>query len=840
MTDKSATPENAISRRHFLLSASLATTALCFEPLAGMGALARDNPARADASGKLCLWYDKPAADWNEALPLGNGRLGAMVFGGTGRERLQLNEETIWSGELDKEEYYRCAGPKALPEIRRLTFADKWSEAQDLYQKSMVERNWAKYQPMCDLWIETPGHETVQEYRRELSLDEAVATTTYKVGGVAFRREVLVSAVDQTLAGSFTADRRGAVSFTVYLAGVMDYGKAFTGGGGIIEGDSTKGRVVGTIRTEAGAPGELVLHGKVEDGVITYQVRLRVMAKGGKLHMEGDRIRVEGADSVELLLAAATNFKSFRDISANPEPIVQAQLARAAKKSYKRLRTDHLHDYQPLFRRVSLALPNSVTSDLPTNQRLEAMRKSQDDPALATLLFQFGRYLTICSSRPGTLPPNLQGIWNGDRNPAWDSKYTSNINLQMNYYPVNVANLGECIEPLLNKVEQLAVTGNWSAKHCYGARGWTLGYNTDLWSSVPPGNAVFWSTWPTGGAWLCNQLYDHYRFTGDRKFLERLYPVMKGSAEFFLDTLQEDPKHKYLVTCPSMSPENRHHKIEGKDWHLQPSICAGPTMDNQILRELFDACAAAAKGLGRDQEFAAQVTAARSRLAPTPVGRYGQIQEWLEDWDDPEDNHRHPSMLYGLYPGCEITPDATPDLVKAARVTLEHRGIASTGWSTAWKISLMARMRDGETANRIVQYLLNYRPIRKEDQGEGADSGGVYPNMFCICPPFMIDANFGACAGIAEMLLQSYAGELHLLPAIPKSWPSGEVKGLCARGGFVVDIAWNNEKLTTAAVHSKLGKPCVVRYGDERLRFETQSGNGYLLGYSKKLQMVPN
>jgi alpha-L-fucosidase 2 len=832
-----SSPSPNLTRRDFVRTAALATATIGSAPLANWSSMAATEDSGSGTSNSVRLWYAQPAANWNEALPLGNGRIGAMVFGGTGRERLQLNEETIWTGEPDKEANYHCDGPKSLPEIRRLTFEGKWSEAQALFGKAMVNRWFSKYQPMCDLWLEFPGHDGCRDYRRELSLDNAVAVTTYKVGDVVFRREFLISAVDQVLAGSITADRAGSVTFTTHLAGVRDYGKAYSGGGGTVSQDGAKGTVIGKIRIEAVAPGELVLHGKVESGIIVYQVRLRVLTKGGTLRMEGDRIRVEGADSAVLLLAAGTNFKSFQDVTGNPEPLIQAQLSKSVKTSYANLRAEHIQDYQRLFNRVSLTLPKSSTSDLPTDQRLAAMKKSQDDPALAALLFHFGRYLVISSSRPGTQPPNLQGIWNGDRNPAWDSKFTTNINLQMNYYPVDVANLGECIEPLLAFCEDLAVTGGWAAKDCFGARGWTLGFNTDLWRAVPPnaGEISFWSTWPTGGAWLCNRLFDHYRFTGDRKFLERLYPVLKGSAEFFLDTLQEHPTQKYLVVNPSMSPENRHHKIEGKEWALQPSICAGPTMDNQILREHFDACAVASRELGRDEAFARQVAAFRARLAPTPVGRYGQIQEWLEDWDDPQDRHRHASQLYGLYPGCEIAPDTTPDLVKAARVTLEHRGLASTGWSTAWKIAFLARMRDGETANRILQYLLNYRPIRKEDQGEGANSGGVYPNLFSICPPMQIDANFGACAGIAEMLLQSYGGELHLLPAIPKSWPSGEVKGLCARGGFEVDIAWSNGQLTHASVLSRLGKPCTVRYGDERLQFETEAGETCVLKYVGKL-----
>lgn len=709
----------------------LATAALAAE---SFEQVPRQDPA-------LRLWYTQPAADWNEALPLGNGRIGAMVFGGPERERLQLNEETIWTGAPGKEDDYRCDGPQRLPEIRKLVFEDKWSEAQALFGEAMVQNRWfSKYQPMCDLWIEFPGHEKPSDYRRELSLETAVATVTYRIGDVTFRRETFISPVDQVLVVKLSADKPGAVSFTTHLAGVLDFGRAYTGGGGVSSPDSDKATVIGDIRTEAGQRGEVVLHGKVTSGVIAYQSRLRVIPVGSTTRMDGDRMHVEGADSAVLLLAAGTNFRSYKDVTADPQSAIVRQLTEAAKKDYATMRAAHVKEHQRLFGRVSLTLPPSASSDLPTDRRLTKMCEGQDDPALAALLFQFGRYLVISSSRPGTRPPNLQGIWCGEANPAWDSKYTSNINLQMT--------------------------------------------------------------------------------------------LMRSSAEFFLDTLQEHPGHGYLVTCPSSSPENRHHKMKGKECAYQPSICAGPTMDMQILREQFEACAAAAKELGVDAEFAEQMAGVRARLAPTPVGCYGQIQEWLEDWDDPEDGHRHVSQLYGLYPGSEINPDITLDLVRAARVTLKHRGLASTGWSTAWKIAYLARIRDGETANRIVQYLLNFRPIRKEDQGEGAARGGVYPNMFSMCPPMQIDANFGATAGIAEMLLQSHARELHLLPAIPKSWSSGEVKGLCARGGFEVDITWNDGRLAQAVVRSKLGKPCVVRYGDKQARFQTQGGRSYVIGHS--------
>jgi alpha-L-fucosidase 2 len=471
-------------------------------------------------------------------------------------------------------------------------------------------------------------------------------------------------------------------------------------------------------------------------------------------------------------------------------------------------------------------------SRVPTDERIRKVEAGGVDPDLEALLFQMGRYFLICSSRPGTQPANLQGIWNDKYNPAWDAKYTSNINLEMNYWPAQTTNLSECMEPLVRMVEELSVQGGLTARDAYGAGGWAFGFNTDLWRTTGPvgGSVSFWSTWQTGGAWLCAQLYDSYRFTGDREYLKRIYPLMKGSAEFFLDTLQEHPKEKYLVTCPSSSPENRHHKIEGKQWALQPSICAAPTMDNQILRDLFGACVEASEELGVDEDFRKKVAATARRLPPTKIGRYGQIQEWLDDWDDPKDTHRHLSHLYGIYPGSEITPQESPDLIEAARVTIRHRGLLSTGWSMAWKVGLFARMLDGEMSHKSIRYMLNYRDGKSQEHK--GYKGGVTNNLFCSHPPFQIDGNFGVCAGMAEMLLQSHDGTVHLLPALPKAWKEGLVTGLCARGGFEVDITWNDGRLAQAVVRSKLGKPCVVRYGDHQARFETQGGRSYVIGHS--------
>ncbi|MGP8225593.1 MAG: glycosyl hydrolase family 95 catalytic domain-containing protein [Terracidiphilus sp.] len=744
----------------------------------------------------LKLWYEKPAAQWVEALPVGNGRLGAMVFGGTEDERIQLNEGTLWAGGP-----YDPSSPEALealPEARRLIFEGKYREADDLIGRKMMARplQQMQYEPVGDLKLSFPGHGAMAAYRRELDLDTAIVRVSYTAGGVKFVREIFSSPVDQVIVIHLTADKPGRINFSARMATPQE----------------------ATVAAEP--PGTLVMRGvnaeaKGIKGALKFQARVRVLTQGGKTAAEKDSVAVSGADSAILLIAAATSYKNYKDVSGDPEALTLAYLAKAGRKTFDTLRRVHVAEHQRLFRRVTLDLGVTDAAKLPTDQRIARFAEG-NDPQLAALYFQFGRYLLISCSSPGGQPATLQGLWNESMTPPWDSKYTININTEMNYWPAEPTNLGECTEPLIQMVTELVEPGSRTAKVNWGAGGWVCHHNTDLWRATAPIDGPAWGFWPTGGAWLCKTLWDHYEFGGDKKYLAKVYPVMKGAAQFFLDTFVEEPRHKWLVTCPSLSPEHTHPG--------GVSVCAGPTMDMEIIRDLFNHCIKAAEILGADKDFRAKVAATRDRLAPLQIGGAGQLQEWLEDWDmkAPEIPHRHVSHLYALFPSDQITP-RTPDLFAAAKKSLEIRGDGGTGWSLAWKVNLWARLLDGEHAYKMLTLLL--RP------------GPTLPNLFDSCPPFQIDGNFGGPSGITEMLLQTEVTEpstilhppssiclLHLLPALPKAWPTGKVTGLRARGGFEVNMKWKDGRLEEATIRSISGTACKVRYAENVVDLNVKPG----------------
>ena len=728
----------------------------------------------------LNLWYDEPAEIWNEALPLGNGRLGAMVFGDPAVERLQLNEETIWAGSPNSNAHDEAL--PVLPKVRQLIFDGKYAEAQELATDKIMSQtnNGMPYQTFGSVYISFPGHQDYSNYYRDLNINDAVAKVQYDVDGVRYTREVLTAFKDQVVAVKLSASEPGAITCNLFMNSPFDKTVTTT--------KNTEVSLSGTTSTW-----------EDQKGRVKFMGRMQARNDGGKLTVNNGIISIKNANSATIYISIATNFKNYQDLTEDQVLKSKSYLDKAVSRDFKSIKDDHTAYYKGLFERVTLDLGITEAAKETTDKRILKFSE-RFDPQLAALYFQFGRYLLISSSQPGGQPANLQGIWNDMLFPPWESKYTMNINAEMNYWPAELTNLSEMHEPFIQMAKELSVTGQETARQMYNADGWVLHHNTDIWRITGPVDYAASGMWPTGSAWVSQDLWERYLYTGDLDYLKDIYPIIKGAATFFLDFMITDPESGYLVVTPSSSPENTHAAEDGKS-----TISAGTTMDNQLIFDLFSNTIRASNTLNKDEAFAEKLQNSLGKMSPMRIGKHSQLQEWMHDWDDPEDHHRHVSHLYGLFPSNQISPFKTPELFEAAKNSLVYRGDESTGWSMGWKVNLWARLQDGNHAYKLLQDQLS---LVLPEQRKG---GGTYPNMLDAHQPFQIDGNFGCTAGIAEMLMQSHEGAIQLLPALPEVWSDGAITGIIARGGYEVDLSWKKNRVSELTVKAKYDGNCRIR-----------------------------